>query len=99
MAMTREIHDRDTFPGDVTRHCAVQLGGRCSDRGFWIRSVTLPAQGSLNIISFFLSPPPPPPPLPHAMASTFPDYYAFLNVPQTATTEEIRTAYKKESLR
>ncbi|THH02869.1 hypothetical protein EW026_g73 [Hermanssonia centrifuga] len=33
------------------------------------------------------------------MASTFPDYYAFLHVPQTATTDEIRTAYKKESLR
>ncbi|KAI0094627.1 DnaJ domain-containing protein [Irpex rosettiformis] len=33
------------------------------------------------------------------MASTFPDYYAFLHISQTATTEEIRTAYKKESLR
>jgi len=33
------------------------------------------------------------------MTSTFPDYYAFLNIPQTATTEEVRTAYKKESLK
>ncbi|KAI0348661.1 DnaJ-domain-containing protein [Trametopsis cervina] len=33
------------------------------------------------------------------MASTFPDYYAFLNIQQTATAEEIRSAYKKESLR
>jgi len=31
--------------------------------------------------------------------STFPDYYAILNVPKTATTDEIRQAYKKESLR
>lgn len=31
--------------------------------------------------------------------SQFPDYYAVLNIPKTATTEEIRTAYKKESLR
>jgi curved DNA-binding protein CbpA len=31
--------------------------------------------------------------------SDFPDYYAILGVPKTATAEEIRTAYKKESLR
>ena len=31
--------------------------------------------------------------------SDFPDYYAILSVPRTATTEEIRSAYKKESLR
>ena len=33
------------------------------------------------------------------MASTFPDYYDLLNVAQTATQDEIRTAYKKESLK
>ncbi|KAG1755143.1 DnaJ domain-containing protein [Suillus paluster] len=31
--------------------------------------------------------------------SSFPDYYALLNVPKTATAEEIRQAYKRESLR
>ncbi|OJA18628.1 hypothetical protein AZE42_01770 [Rhizopogon vesiculosus] len=31
--------------------------------------------------------------------SSFPDYYALLNVQKTATTEEIRQAYKRESLR
>ena len=31
--------------------------------------------------------------------SNFPDYYAILSVPRTATPEEIRTAYKRESLR
>ena len=33
------------------------------------------------------------------MSSTLPDYYGFLNVPQTATQEEIRTAYRRESLK
>jgi len=31
--------------------------------------------------------------------SQFPDYYAILSIPKTATAEEIRTAYKRESLR
>ena len=31
--------------------------------------------------------------------STFPDYYEILNVSPTASVDEIRTAYKKESLR
>lgn len=31
--------------------------------------------------------------------STLPDYYAFLNVSPTATTDEIRQAYKRESLK
>ncbi|KAI0361774.1 DnaJ-domain-containing protein, partial [Trametes cingulata] len=31
--------------------------------------------------------------------SAFPDYYKLLSVPKNATVEEIRTAYKKESLR
>ncbi|KAF5390213.1 hypothetical protein D9757_002800 [Collybiopsis confluens] len=31
--------------------------------------------------------------------SQFPDYYAILNIPKTATENEIRQAYKKESLR
>lgn len=31
--------------------------------------------------------------------STLPDYYAFLNVSPNATTDEIRQAYKKESLK
>ncbi|OAX40098.1 DnaJ-domain-containing protein [Rhizopogon vinicolor AM-OR11-026] len=31
--------------------------------------------------------------------SSFPDYYALLNVQKTATAEEIRQAYKRESLR
>ena len=30
---------------------------------------------------------------------SFPDYYAILNVSASATTEQIRQAYKKESLR
>jgi hypothetical protein len=42
----------------------------------------------------------PPPSLISLQAmSSFPDYYAILSIPRTATTEEIRTAYKKESLR
>ena len=42
----------------------------------------------------------PPSLLPLAKAmSNFPDYYAVLGVSKAATTEEIRTAYKKESLR
>lgn len=40
-----------------------------------------------------------PPSSPSKAMSSFPDYYAILSVPRTATTEEIRTAYKKESLR
>ncbi|KIM85386.1 hypothetical protein PILCRDRAFT_817394 [Piloderma croceum F 1598] len=31
--------------------------------------------------------------------SSFPDYYGLLNVSKNATTDEIRTAYKKESLK
>ncbi|KZP31169.1 DnaJ-domain-containing protein [Athelia psychrophila] len=31
--------------------------------------------------------------------SSFPDYYALLNCPKTADQDEIRTAYKKESLK
>jgi hypothetical protein len=31
--------------------------------------------------------------------STFPDYYALLNIPKTASYDEIRAAYKKESLK
>jgi len=33
------------------------------------------------------------------MSSTFPDYYKLLNVTKSATADEIRQAYKKESLR
>ncbi|THH10937.1 hypothetical protein EW145_g1005 [Phellinidium pouzarii] len=33
------------------------------------------------------------------MASTFPDYYKLLNLQQTATQEEVRHAYKRESLK
>ena len=32
-------------------------------------------------------------------SSTLPDYYAFLNIPQTATAEEVRIAYRRESLK
>lgn len=31
--------------------------------------------------------------------SQFPDYYKLLGIPQTATQEEIRQAYRKESLK
>jgi DnaJ-class molecular chaperone len=31
--------------------------------------------------------------------SQFPDYYKLLDIPQTATQEEIRHAYRKESLK
>ena len=40
-----------------------------------------------------------PPHPPCKAMSDFPDYYAILGIPRTATTEEIRTAYKRESLR
>jgi curved DNA-binding protein CbpA len=30
---------------------------------------------------------------------SLPDYYALLSIPQTATQDEIRQAYKRESLR
>ena len=33
------------------------------------------------------------------MASSFPDYYSLLNVNPKSTNDEIRTAYKKESLK
>lgn len=33
------------------------------------------------------------------MASTFPDYYELLGVQQTASQDEVRQAYKKESLK
>ncbi|QRV76004.1 DnaJ domain protein [Ceratobasidium sp. AG-Ba] len=33
------------------------------------------------------------------MASSFPNYYELLHITSSATTDEIRTAYKKESLR
>ncbi|GJJ09483.1 hypothetical protein Clacol_003706 [Clathrus columnatus] len=33
------------------------------------------------------------------MPSTFPDYYQLLSIPQTATQEDVRQAYRKESLR
>jgi DnaJ-class molecular chaperone len=33
------------------------------------------------------------------MASTFPDYYALLNIDSSASTDEIRQAYKRESLK
>jgi hypothetical protein len=31
--------------------------------------------------------------------SEFPDYYAILGISKTSTTEEVRSAYKRESLR
>lgn len=31
--------------------------------------------------------------------SEFPDYYAILSIPRTATAEDVRSAYKRESLR
>ena len=31
--------------------------------------------------------------------SSFPDYYGLLNISKDATSDEIRTAYKKESLK
>ena len=31
--------------------------------------------------------------------SSFPDYYALLNISKNASSDEIRTAYKKESLK
>ena len=37
--------------------------------------------------------------LPAAMSSTLPDYYGFLDIPPTATAEEVRAAYRKESLK
>ncbi|CAE6449351.1 unnamed protein product [Rhizoctonia solani] len=33
------------------------------------------------------------------MSTAFPNYYELLNIPPTATADEIRAAYKKESLR
>jgi hypothetical protein len=36
---------------------------------------------------------------PNPVMSSFPDYYDLLHVPTTASTDEIRQAYKKESLR
>ena len=38
-------------------------------------------------------------PVVNTMSSTFPDYYKLLNVTKSATADEIRQAYKKESLR
>ncbi|KAG8859099.1 hypothetical protein FRB96_004669 [Tulasnella sp. 330] len=32
-------------------------------------------------------------------SSKFPEYYILLNIPRTASTEDVRTAYKRESLR
>ncbi|KAG9001092.1 hypothetical protein FRB94_007152 [Tulasnella sp. JGI-2019a] len=32
-------------------------------------------------------------------SSKFPEYYVLLNIPRTASTEDVRTAYKRESLR
>jgi len=32
-------------------------------------------------------------------STKFPEYYALLNIPKTASTEEVRSAYKRESLR
>lgn len=31
--------------------------------------------------------------------SQFPDYYKLLNIPKTATSDDIRQAYKRESLK
>jgi len=51
-----------------------------------------------------MSPPLSQPPLndngqPMDPSPKFPEYYALLNIPRTATTEDIRSAYKRESLR
>lgn len=69
-----------------------------------VRGLKVLVNSTFRIVPFHLSLPIRPPPLafplPHAaMEGPVPDYYATLGVASTSSSDEIRQAYKRESLR
>jgi len=81
------LPDKLSFVVRVQRGCFPEMEVRRGTSGWKCEDVIGAASATLSH-----------PPFAKAM-SDFPDYYAILGVHRTATTEEVRTAYKKQSLR